>query len=199
MNDNQLRNNHLSPGNDSKKRLFIAIPLVPETNKALTAYCRKIAEQHPGLNPRFTPASKRHLTLSFLGALEQIQIDAAISVVRTFEHPGIRLQLSRIARFPDQQSRIITALPDDSVDLASLHSRLQESLEGNGFPALSRPFRPHISLTRIKSTKDDLPIQISPPIAMPVAEIILYESQLTDTGSCYIPMEHCRLTATDGR
>ena len=171
------------------KRLFIALPLQETTNQALDTYCHQIAKQYPDTKIRFTPTVKRHLTLSFLGALTNTQINDVTEIIKTFEYSAIQLQLTTICRFPDNESKIITALPKASSELESLHKKLQNALESKGFPELSRPFRPHISLTRIKNTDDQLPMLIEPPIAMPVSEIILYESQLTETGSCYIPME----------
>ena len=141
---------------------------------------------------------KRHITLAFLGVLDEDQIKALSAIVRGFQHPPVTIRLDTISRFPDDQSKIITALPAPSDKLNSLHSQLQRLFELNGielkgFPKLSPPYRPHISLTRIKSLDDDLPITIDPPIDMLISSIVLYESQLTDTGSCYIPMEKTEL------
>jgi 2'-5' RNA ligase len=171
--------------------------LPKETNKALTAYCQEIARQHPNTTIRFTPIPKRHLTLAFLGALDKQQENDVYAVVRRFEHPSLELQLATIARFPDPQSKIITAQPEASMELHSLQTRLQQRLEAKGFPALSRAFRPHITLTRIKDTRDELPITIQPPIALPVRQIVLYESLLTETGSHYTALQQKDLLPAD--
>lgn len=184
--------------NITLKRLFIAIPLPDSTNKALNPYCEQIASQHPQQKVRFTPMLKRHITLAFLGVLNEDQIKAVSAIIRGFQHPAITIQLSTISRFPDDQSKIITALPAPSDKLNSLYSQLRGLFELNGielkgFPKLSRPYRPHISLTRIKNLDDNLPITIDPPIDMLISNIVLYESQLTETGSLYIPMETTEL------
>lgn len=182
----------------TSKRLFIAIPLPDPTNKALNPYCEQISAQHPQQKVRFTPMLKRHITLAFLGVLSEDQIKSVSTIVREFQHPPVTIQLNTISRFPDDQSNIITALPAPSDELHSLHGQLQRLFELNGielkdFPKLSRPYRPHISLTRIKNLEDNLPITIEPPIDMLISNIFLYESQLTETGSLYIPMEKAEL------
>jgi len=179
--------------NITSKRLFIAIPLPDSANQLLNHYCEQIAAQYPQQKIRFTPMLKRHITLTFLGVLAEDQIKNVCTIVREFEHPAITIQLNTISRFPDAQSKIITALPAPSKALDSLHTQLQQVLELNGFPKLSRPYRPHISLTRIKNLEDNLPITIKPPIDMLISNIILYESQLTETGSLYVPMETTKL------
>ena len=190
------------------KRFFIAIPLSDLTNKALNPYCEHIATQHSkqrllegqtDQKIRFTPESKRHMTLAFLGALNDDQIEAVRTILHKFKHPATTLKLTTISRFPDPQSKIITALPAPSNKLNSLHARLQQSLEqqltqqqfakNSSFLKLSRPYRPHISLTRIKNLEDDLPIAIEPPIDIQVSKIVLYESQITEAGSHYTPIE----------
>jgi len=173
----------------SPKRLFIGLPLTPSTNRALDKYCREISTQYPSLKIRFTPATKRHLTLAFLGSLNIAQIQNAVSIVETLKHSAFTLQLESISRFPEQQSRIIVALPKASKMLNSLHNKLHSALKTQGLPTTERPFRPHISLARIKYMENNLPLTLNPPVEMKVSEIILYESLLTDTGSIYTPIE----------
>lgn len=180
----------------TSNRFFIAIPLAASTNKALNHYCEQIAAQHSQQKIRFTPTAKRHMTLAFLGTLTNNQIDTARAIVKGFKHSIVTLQLHSVSRFPDGQSKIITVLPAPSEALHSLHAQLQQLLELNGFPKLSRPYRPHISLTRIKNLEDNLPISIKPPIDMLISNIILYESQLTETGSRYIPIEKTKLLSS---
>lgn len=175
------------------QRFFIAIPLPISTNMALTTHCQQIEQWHPHSTIRFTPEEKRHLTLAFLGDLEQHQINDACTVIRTLSHSAITLQLTTISRFPDHKSKIITAIPAASEGLHSLQEKLQLSLEDKGFPPRARPFRPHISLTRIKDTNDLLPIQISPPVDFPVTKIVLYRSQLTGKDSHYSMVEQQNL------
>lgn len=172
----------------SPKRLFIALPLTPSTNRALDKYCREISTRHPSLKIRFTPTTKRHLTLAFLGSLNITQIQNAVTIVETLKHPVFTLELESISRFPEQQSRIIVALPKASKILRSLHNKLNSALKMQGLPTTDRPFRPHISLTRIKYMEHKLPLTLNPSIEMKVSEIILYESLLTDTGSIYTPI-----------
>jgi RNA 2',3'-cyclic 3'-phosphodiesterase len=171
----------------SLRRLFIGIPLPPNVNKALDEYCHQIAKQHRNTRTRFTPTTNRHLTLAFLGTLNQEQTSHAIAVVQGLQHPPFMLELASISRFPDKHSRIITVLPIASNSLNLLHDKIYESLEKKNFEKAMWPFLPHITLARIKNLNDGLPIAIRPRIKMNIAEVILYESLLTETGSIYTP------------
>jgi 2'-5' RNA ligase len=124
-----------------------------------------------------------------LGSLGDQRINDARTVISQFSHPAITLQLTTLARFPDDQSKIITALPTASQGLKSLQTKLQLSLEDKGFPPLTRPFRPHISLTRIKDTNDNLPLRIIPTIDFPVLKIVLYKSEMIGKDSLYKMIE----------
>jgi len=177
----------------SLKRLFIAIPLSSNVNKALDEYCHQIASQHRNTRTRFTPATNRHLTLAFLGTLNQEQMSHAITVVQELQYPPFILELASISRFPDKHSRIITALPIASTSLHLLHHKVYESLEKKKFAKTMRPFLPHITLARIKNLDDDLPIAVHPRIKMNIAEVILYESLLMETGSIYTPVTRTTL------
>lgn len=173
----------------SSKRIFIALPIPSAANHSLDKYCRQLDEQYESSKIRYTPINNRHLTLAFLGQLDPTQVVDATEAVQQIQHTPISLKLTAIERFPDSQSRIITALPEPSSQLSSLHHQLQQALEQRGFPGTTRPFRPHVTLARMKYNNEHLYIALNPAIEMMVSEVILYESQLTDTSNVYIPRE----------
>jgi RNA 2',3'-cyclic 3'-phosphodiesterase len=169
------------------KRLFIALPIPSVANHSLDKYCRQLDEQDESSRIRYTPVNNRHLTLVFLGQLDPTQVVDATEAVQQIQHTPISLKLTTIERFPDSQSRIITVLPEPSSQLRSLHHQLQQALEQRGFPATTRPFRPHVTLARMKYSNEHLAIALNPPIEMTASEVILYESQRIDTSNVYIP------------
>ena len=171
----------------SSKRLFIALPIPSAANHSLDKYCQQLDEQYESSRIRYTPINNRHLTLAFLGQLDSTQVVDATEAVQQIRHTPIYLKLTAIERFPDSQSRIITALPEPSSQLRSLHHQLQQALEQQGFPGMTRPFRPHVTLARMKYNKEHLAIALNPPIDMMVSEVILYESQRIDISTVYIP------------
>lgn len=173
----------------SSKRLFIALPIPSAANHSLDKYCRQLDEHYESSRIRYTPVNNRHLTLAFLGQLGPTQVIDATEVVQRIQHTPIHLRLTAIERFPDAQSRIITALPEPSSPLSSLHHQLQQALEQRGFPGTTRPFRPHVTLARMKYNNEHLAIALNPPIEIMVSEVILYESQRIDTNNAYIPRE----------
>jgi RNA 2',3'-cyclic 3'-phosphodiesterase len=177
----------------SSKRLFIALPIPPAANHSLDKYCRQLDEQYESSKIRYTPINNRHLTLAFLGQLDPKQVVGASEAVQQIQHASIDLKLTAIERFPDPQSRIITVRPEPSHQLQSLHHQLQQALEQRGFPGTTRPFRPHITLARMKYNHQPLAIALNPPIEMMASEVILYESQRIETSNAYIPLERTAL------
>lgn len=134
-------------------RTFIAVRL-PDAIRA------QLALQIEALKPRL-PASVRwvapeslHLTLAFLGELDDARLAAAeeAAAVAAREGAPFTLALTHLGAFgPARSPRVIWAgVSGDVSALANLQDRLATELELRGFPREDRPFSPHLTLARIK-------------------------------------------------
>ncbi len=136
-------------------RAFIAVA-VPES---VLKSCQDIVAQLKGLNlqGRFAKTRSMHLTLHFLGNIEEEQIPGIAEIL---EQAGkgvtpFDLEVSRLGVFPHLTHPRVVWIGVEPVDgLMKLQSKIQEGLEPLGFPKENRDFHPHLTLLRLKSRKN---------------------------------------------
>lgn len=98
-----------------------------------------------------------HLTIKFLGDIESDKIE---SVARQLEKAaeGIQpftLSAAGVGGFPNERTpRVIWVGINGSGELAALQSRIDEGLAAIGFEKETRPFKPHLTLCRVRSVYD---------------------------------------------
>ncbi len=139
--------------NDSEVRAFIAIDLPEE----VTLFLRDLSEELRGFGRevRWTRPQGIHLTLKFLGNVHKDSLDSIrdqASLAFSDAKP-VRLGVHGLGAFPSlNKPRVIWAgLQDATGSLAPLAGRLESQLEPLGFKKEKRPFRPHLTLGRVKS------------------------------------------------
>jgi 2'-5' RNA ligase len=141
-------------------RTFLAIDL-DEPMRQRLAGCIDALSDLPG-RVRWVRRANLHVTLKFIGDIPDDALAAlcetAGEVADGLDGP-IPLAVARLSAIPPwharRPSRMIWADVDDPTgQLGSLHDQLESALRPLGFPAEKRPFRPHISLGRIKSLSD---------------------------------------------
>ncbi len=102
---------------------------------------------------RFIPSDDLHLTLRFLGNLEEDvaeKIRAGAAEIAKQTHP-FPFEIDRCILFPRvSRARIIAAKVSPSPELKQLARDLEELAVSCGLEPEERPFRPHITLARLK-------------------------------------------------
>ncbi len=136
-------------------RSFIAIA-VPES---VLKSCQEIMVQLRGLNlqGRFAKTQSIHLTLQFLGNIEEDQIVGISQVLKQAgrEIAPFDLEVGQLGVFPHlTHPRVVWIGVKPADGLMTLQSKIQEGLEPLGFPQESRDFHPHLTLLRLKSRKN---------------------------------------------
>lgn len=133
-------------------RTFVAVP-VP-----ITSGLAEVFELLGTLGPQVRPVRREalHVTLKFLGEMPEGrvgEITATIARVAA-RFSGFELQLQDVGRLPSRRPRVVFA---DLVDpdrprsaIIELASALEEALAVVGFAPEKRPFRPHVTLARIR-------------------------------------------------
>lgn len=172
-----------------KRRLFIAIPFPAEVVTALTSLQKGL----PGA--RWVPAAQMHLTLRFLGDVDETGIPLLQRSLAMIMHPPFPLTVTGCGCFPPRGiPRVIWAGVAPSPPLLEVARLVEEGVIAAGLPAEGRPFSPHITLARLPSAA---PGEVwryleeyrgfnLPPF--PVSEFILYASQLTSGGAVHVPV-----------
>lgn len=128
-------------------RLFIAIPLsddARDNSAALAAGAKRVI---PG---RYTLPSNYHMTLCFLGEVEEKRLEEAKAALRDFaaRFPAPRIALGDLSYFSRPGNAILIRRAQSDSDLTAMHDALCALLDARGLPYTPGPFSPHVTLAR---------------------------------------------------
>jgi len=186
-------------------RTFIAIEIpntviskIRELQDAIKAYGFKI---------RWVRAENIHLTLKFLGDVEEIKInEIAKAVSKTAEeHSPISLKAKGIGVFPGiKRPRVLwVGLAGQLEALVKLQKTLDENLIVLDFSREKRAFKGHLTMGRIKDRIDVkklgdalMAFRRFESETFTAGQIILYKSDLTPSGAVYTKLSS---TSFDGQ
>jgi len=185
-------------------RTFIAINVPPAVLDTIIRIQTRFKSL--GLHASWVKPGNLHLTLKFLGDTDPDRIPGIqYTLTETLaSYTRFQLLLDSVGVFPDTNNpRVLwLGLKDEEGALKTLQADIKKALESIGFPREQRPFSPHVTLARVKSSKgkkqlkDELdamnPKGINPH-PFDVGEIHLYESQLTPKGSIYTILANFKL------
>jgi len=173
-------------------RLFVAIDLPEEWKRILAE-----PEVHIGWlgrGVRWVEPRGMHLTLKFLGEVEENRLDDLDSALRAAcsETSSFTMRLKNTGVFPNlKRPRIYWAGIEAPRELLDLQARVDTAMQTLGFEKDEHPFRPHLTLARIKEPvgKDRMTDALlnfrleSEPTA--VREVLLMRSHLSREGARY--------------
>jgi 2'-5' RNA ligase len=130
-----------------KMHYFIALDFDKPTREQFHAYAKTL-EKHAN-KARIVQEDHVHLTLSFLGTLDDEQEDKAKAIVEAMDVASFDLTFSHISHFtPHKGGNIVWIGPEESKALTSLHAQLEKELVNSAFKVDERPFTPHVTLAR---------------------------------------------------
>jgi 2'-5' RNA ligase len=177
-------------------RLFVGIALPPQARAAL-ASCLS-APRVRALAParlRWLPPENWHLTLQFLGAVQEDRV-AALQTACQRAAQGcapFEIELSGMGAFGSpRRARIVwVGVTRGHAEVAALAEALCAQTEPLGFAREQRAFRAHATLARLKTPArvESLLAAIElPKVAMPVSELTLFRSHTSSEGARYEPL-----------
>ena len=178
-------------------RTFIAMDIDDATRRRLAAVAAR-AETGPA-RINWVAAANLHVTIKFLGDVDDSAVrdvcDAAADAAGGVEPFDFEV-LGLLAVPPRGRLRMVWAdVADPTGRLADLAARLEDELAELGYPRERRPFRPHVTLARIRSARDPdrLRAAVAPwadeAFGTPRAEALtVYASELTPRGPLYTPL-----------
>ena len=127
-------------------RLFVALSLPEDVQQRLSG----LANGLPGA--RWVKPENLHLTLRFLGEVDNLaaaDVDDALAKIRS---PGFDLSLNGIGHFGEGRKLRALWVGVDAIDeLMRLQEKIEQALIRLGLPPEPRKFKPHITLARFKS------------------------------------------------
>jgi len=185
------------------KRIFIAVKVDPEPlflriNSTLKSLLKE--ERITWVDP-----SNLHITLAFLGDTEEEMITIAGILLKKvcidFHRFSFNLLGTGIFR-SYSDPRVLWCGIAQSQELVSLHKSIISGLTDAGFKMEERHFKPHITLGRIRSIRDNVILkraveQFQSTIIQKVfvSEVILFGSILKPSGPVYKPIGRFKLQA----
>jgi 2'-5' RNA ligase len=167
------------------QRLFIGVPV---TEKARDAIAARLPSPIPG---RLVPKHKWHFTLRFLGDTDSAAIPSLIESLDTSElGKSFDIGFAGLGAFPTpRRARVLWVGLDKGVsELEILAFRVESAVKRAGFPPEPRPFKPHLTISRIQPASQVVDVLAQGGEvrgAMQVTEAILYRSHMGRGSSSY--------------
>lgn len=169
-------------------RVFVAVPLDEETRHRLA---HLVAERIPEIPGGAVDPGKWHLTLRFLGEVDEVALDRISHSLDSADLGGpFSMAWGGLGAFPrpSRASVLWVAVVRGADELRSLWMATDQALEDAGFPPEDRPFRPHLTIARIRPPEDVTDVLDGEPlqaVAMKVDRIALFQSRLEPGGARY--------------
>lgn len=185
-----------------KKRVFIAIDLPQALKDRFIDFFAKVKKISL---VKWEEAEKLHLTLAFLGFIDETRIPSLISLLKEISKNQASPILSirpQIEGFPSSSNpRVLwLSMVGDVPTLKKIAERVSEKLKDKKFTFDDREFLAHLTIGRFRSSvkkwqKEKIVKAISDVLPQrlpkfPVAGVSLYESRLTAKGSIYHKLHH---------
>ena len=170
-------------------RAFIAVDLPEDVRSAVTEAQARLKRAHTGVKVSWTKIENLHLTLQFLGYVEEeviakigVELEAVASRYAPFD-----VNVAGAGNFP----RVLW-VGCNSDTLKTLAQAVQAAMEPLGFRPERREFSAHLTLGRIKSPRMDVALTRALDSiknqdfgTLRVESIHLFQSELHPDGSIY--------------
>ena len=178
-------------------RLFLAADLSADTRRALLAKLEDLLSRMPG---RRVPPPNWHLTMRFLGDVDRVSYEKLVYELSeadlgspfgvTFGNPGA---------FPRPARATVLWLGIDRGEerLVLVADRVEEAVLRAGFPPEDRPFRAHLTLSRIRPPENvNALLDGREPLGVKtqIEAVTLFRSHLGPAGATYEALDTFPLT-----
>lgn len=178
-------------------RTFIAVELPQHVKAALEEVQKELKET--GADVRWVRPESIHLTLKFLGEIDE---ESVVRIRKVMEgvasaHRPFEVEVKGMGCFPNlKQPRVIwVGVLDRQKALASLQEGVEEAVGLLGFEREERPFRPHLTLGRVRTAKgrqallERMGSMLGQEFGtFEVHSVILFKSDLHPSGARYTPL-----------
>ena len=177
-------------------RTFIAIEIPSEVKSALAALQTEL--RRAGADVSWTKPESIHLTLNFLGEVDERRIGEveSVCVASAAGFQPFTLSINDTGVFPNaRQPRVLwVGLAGEIGKTSEMRKRLADGLALIGFEREKKDFQPHLTIGRMKSNRKIRELlalagaRQVPASPFLVTEIVLMKSELHPAGARYTPM-----------
>jgi len=168
-------------------RTFIAIELSDEIRKSIREIQAVIGLSDARLT--FVDPGAAHITLKFLGEIDPAMAGRVAEALKSVKAAPFEITVQGVAG-NSRRPRVIWSIVLDAGQCAQLAADIDRVLEPLGFSREGRPFRPHVTIVRVKEFHPSLMEKVATVSKMTlgtatVADICLKKSTLTPRGPQY--------------
>ena len=182
-------------------RTFVAIPVPDAWDAYLTGVARDLARLVQPVS--WTRPGNFHMTVRFLGDLGEdgaSRVGDAVARGAEGAH-AFEARMGRIGAFPslDRRPRVIwMGVAAGEPDLVALAKRVNTAIDAAGFERETKPFRPHLTLGRVREGARGLEALTTyapppPPEAARLDRVLVMKSDLHPSGARYTALREVRL------
>jgi 2'-5' RNA ligase len=185
-------------------RSFIAIALPQSIRHQIAEFQGELKQWNADI--RWVRAESLHLTLKFLGSARPDLIEPVSRILSeiTADIKPFNLTIQNVGCFPNQKNpRVIWIGIGKHSSLELIAEALNVQLEALGFSREQRPFKPHLSIGRVRSLKRIQPVLtrlFSHGFAVQsfsVDSVLLMKSDLKPEGAEYTVLHKILLQRTE--
>ncbi len=180
-----------------KIRSFIAFELPESVRDALANVQKSMKGNVEGVS--WTKPGSIHLTTNFLGYIEEDLIPGVGEAVKQsmIGAAKMNMRLTGVGAFPSiYRPRVLwVGVEGDVPAMAEVKSKLDRLLQPWGFEAETRSFKPHLTIGRVKNTKNLKRLsqtleqaEVAEQPLFVVSRLVLYKSELFPDGARYTPL-----------
>jgi 2'-5' RNA ligase len=187
-------------------RVFIALELPKSVQAALQTQIDVLSKTIPPRAVHWVKPDGTHLTLKFLGDVPQKQLPSLEAALREAVKgcPAFNLTAKGLGCFPRiKRPKVVwIGIHAEQDYLYQLRDRIEGQVAPLGYPTEDRPFSPHLTLGRVKTTNGRIIEQIGSVVqGTPVGKLAVWrcdtvnlmQSTLTPSGAIYTPLAQFQL------
>jgi 2'-5' RNA ligase len=182
-------------------RSFLAFELTPEIKQIVSRVLTEAAQATRDV--RWVRAAGIHLTVIFLGHVREEELSAIEDAAQRvcLNYRPFDVSLRGMGCFPNERNpRVIwLGLHGATERMSRFRDELQRGLEPFGVRSEKRPFRPHLTLGRIRKGRGGggrgevsallRAYQDLTGVDWPLAELVLFKSDLRPNGAVYTKLK----------
>lgn len=194
-----------SPGADERWRCFVAIDLGEPVRTAIASYLAELRATVAGI--AWTRPENLHLTLAFLGDVPAARIAPLVERLTDGLRgaPPLAVRAVGVGAFPSLARPQVLWIGIESPDLGAVADAVQSACMAEGLPRDAKPFRPHVTLGRVRARNR----RATPDLMRlardggrefgrtPVDRVVLYRSRLDASGARHTPLATFPLAPAD--
>ena len=176
-------------------RAFVGIPVGPSLVRQMSAVRAEFGDKAV----RWIPAPNLHLTLKFLGDVEEAQVASMRGALRKAlsDTAGFRVTARGLGVFPDARRPRVLWVGMAAPELPLVARRVERAVEAFGVERATAPFRPHATIGRWRRP-EPRPGGLQDQLArwrnrefggFRIDEVTLFRSTLQPGGAVYSALE----------